>query len=120
MALDTQIVNFNPNFLALGVAVALPVEDVLGKFESAYGEMLSAAVRRVDFDDEDDDGYVDDDDEYGHEDEEHDDEDEEDEDEDGYEDDEYDDEDDEDEEDEDEDEDDEDEDEDEDDAINLI
>lgn len=112
MAPDTQSIDFNTNFLILGLAHLLPLDNSIDSFESAGTEILSAAIKRVDLEDDEDEVEEDeDDDEYEDDKEEEDGEDEEDE----YEEDE--DEDDEDEEDEDDDlEDDEDDDE----ELNLI
>lgn len=113
MAPDTQSINFNANFLSLGLAPLLPLNNPIDCFEFSETEILGAALRRVDLDDDEDEVEEDEeDDEY-----EEDDEDDEEnaEDEDG----EYEDDDDDDEEDNDEDDDLED-DEDEDEELNLI
>jgi hypothetical protein len=58
MAPDTQSIDFDASFLTLGLAHALPLlplDNSIGHLEYAGGETLSAAIKRVDLDDEDDD-----------------------------------------------------------------
>jgi hypothetical protein len=53
MAPDTQSIDFNANFLTLGLAHLLPLDDSIESFESSGTEILTAAIRRVDLDDGD-------------------------------------------------------------------
>ncbi len=53
MAPDTQSIDFNATFHTVGLALAFPFDSAPSRTEHADGETLSAAVRRVDFDGED-------------------------------------------------------------------
>jgi hypothetical protein len=57
MAPDTQSIDFDASFLTLGLAHAhplLPFDNSIDHSEYAGSETLSAAIKRVDLDDEDD------------------------------------------------------------------
>jgi hypothetical protein len=119
MAPDTQSIAFNEIFPTSDMPLAFLLDSSADYSGRASGETLSAAIKRVDDDDEDDFDDDDEEDDFDEDDEEHDEDEDEDEDDEYGDDDEYDDDEDEDEDDEDEDEDEEDDDEDED-EINLI
>jgi hypothetical protein len=58
MAPDTQSIDFDASFLTLGLAHAhplLPFDNSIDHSEYAGSETLSAAIKRVDLDDEDED-----------------------------------------------------------------
>jgi hypothetical protein len=58
MAPDTQSIDFDASFLTLGLAHALPLlplDNSIDHLEYAGGETLSATIKRVDLDDEDED-----------------------------------------------------------------
>ncbi|HXC97133.1 MAG TPA: hypothetical protein VNU92_15645 [Edaphobacter sp.] len=96
MASDTKSIDFNATFSTAGLALVFPIDSASIRSEPADGEVLSAAMRRVDFDgndedeveedgfddDKEDDEYDDDEDDYDDEDEDEDEDDDEDEDED--------------------------------------
>ncbi len=63
MAPDTQSIDFNANFLTLGLAHLLPLDNAADFFELAGTEILSAAIKRVDDDEDEDDEDEDDEDE---------------------------------------------------------
>ncbi len=54
MAPDTQSIDCNRTFLTLGLALSRPFENSIDDPEYADSEALSAAIKRVGLDDEDD------------------------------------------------------------------
>jgi hypothetical protein len=54
MAPDTQFTDFNATLLTVGLAIALPFDSPFGHSDDAGSESLSAAIKRVDLDDEED------------------------------------------------------------------
>jgi hypothetical protein len=92
MAPDTQSTDFDASFLTLGLAHAhslLPFDNSIDHSEYAGSETLSAAIKRVDLDDEDDDDEEEDEDDLDEEDDDEEYEDDEDEDDDEEDDEEY-------------------------------
>jgi len=67
MAPETHTIDFNPTLLTMGPALALPFDDSFDQSEHAGGETLSAATRRVDDLDDEDEDDLDDEDEDGEE-----------------------------------------------------
>ncbi len=55
MASDTQSTDFNATFSTVGLAFIFPIDSASIRSEPANGEVLSAAMRRVDFDGDDED-----------------------------------------------------------------
>ena len=81
----TQFIEFNESSLTVGLCLERPFDISAGSSEDAVGEILSAAIRRVDLDEDDqDDDDEEDDDEYEDDDEEDEEEDDDEEEEDEY------------------------------------
>ena len=53
MAPDTQSIDFNAAFFTLGLDPVRPLDNSIGESDDAGSETLSAAMKRVDLDDDD-------------------------------------------------------------------
>jgi hypothetical protein len=70
MAPDMQPIDFNATFLTLGSALADPFDNFPGDSEYAGSETLSAAIKRVNLDDDEDEEDEEEDDNFNEDDEE--------------------------------------------------